>query len=142
MSSAILPGQEVPIALLLEDGSEVMFPSVEIRDSTDTLLSTVNLSHVAGGLYTGAPYVMPNDPWIVTTYITYSNAGRTVESAIHPRAIELFARDDAGVLAQEIHRYLGLESGTPSVHTPTTINAGAISQTVVTVASTVTKTRV
>lgn len=39
-----------------------------------------------------------------------------------------------------LHTYLGLLVGTPSVHTPTSIAAGGIAQTVVTVGTTVTKT--
>lgn len=41
----------------------------------------------------------------------------------------------------EIYRYLGIEDGTPSVHTPTSIVAGDVAQTILIEASTITKTR-
>lgn len=60
---------------------------------------------------------------------------------------EQWAKEDLGKLEEtrdlttEAHRYLGLETGTPVVHTPTTIDTTGIAQTVATIGTTVTKTR-
>ncbi len=98
-SAAVVPGSDLPITLLLEDGNTGKFPQAEVRNEAGTLLTTLNLSHVASGLYTNTTYQMPDEDWVVVTYIVYDDAGHTTESLLHLRAQDVFSRDRGGLLS-------------------------------------------
>lgn len=96
MSAATLPqGNAVPVTLQLEDGSPGLFPQGEVRNSLGTLLSTLDLSHVASGIYTNTTLTMPAEDWISITYIVYTDSGHTTESVNHLRADDVFIREGA-----------------------------------------------
>lgn len=81
-------------------------------------------------------------------------ANSNVGDVTNPNQVSVKSNNSAGLivtgdefsaadrsLIDEIHTYLGLKVGTPAIHTPTSIDAGSISQSVTTVGTTVTKTR-
>jgi len=89
----ITVGQEVPVLLQIEDGATDQYPQAEIRDNEANLLTTLNLSHQASGLYVpSSAYNMPDEQFIKITYIVYSDSGHTTESAIYLRAVDVFYR--------------------------------------------------
>jgi hypothetical protein len=93
MASAIsIPiATEVPILLQIVDGDSNQYPQAEVRDNEANLLTTINLSHQAKGVYVPAsPYVMPNETFIKVTYIVYSNAAHTTESQFYLRDVDVF----------------------------------------------------
>lgn len=84
-------GKSIPIVLQIADGATDQYPQAEIRDDTNTLLTTLDLSHVASGMYRAA-YVMPNENFIVATYIVYTDAGHTTVSTDYQRDIDTFVK--------------------------------------------------
>ena len=87
-------GEEVPISLLLADGATDQYPQAEVRDNDDTLLTTLDLGHVAGGLYVpAAAYPMPDEVFLLVTYITYSDAAHTTENTDYARAQDVFVKE-------------------------------------------------
>ena len=85
-------GDEVPVSLLLVDGATDQYPQAEVRDNEDTLLTTLDLAHVAEGLYRPAAYTMPNETFVLVTYITYSDADHTTENTNYLRAQDVFLK--------------------------------------------------
>ena len=93
MSGAVIleVGDVVPVVLQIVDGSTGLYPQAEIRDDQGSLLTTLDLSHEASGLYVpGSPYQMPNKIFIKVTYITYTDDVHTVESEIYMRDVDIF----------------------------------------------------
>ena len=77
----IVIGAEVPVLVQIADGATDQFPQAEIRDNEANLLTTLDLSHQASGVYVpAAAYTMPDETFIKITYIIYSDAGHTTES--------------------------------------------------------------
>lgn len=87
-------GDEVPIFIQLEDGATDQFPRVLVRDPSDVLLQTVDLSHAANGLYTpGTAYVMPDEDYIRLSAIIYSDSGHTTENTAYGRTAESYYKN-------------------------------------------------
>lgn len=92
---SIPQGNEVPVLLQIADGATDQHPQAEIRDDEANLLTTLDLNHQASGVYVPASgYNMPNEDFIKITYIVYTDAGHTTESAIYLRSIDVFYRID------------------------------------------------
>ena len=84
-------GSTVPIALQLVDGASGLYPQAEVRGANGTLLTTLNLSHQASGLYLPASaYSMPAETFIQVTYIVYTDAGHTTESELYFQDLDVF----------------------------------------------------
>ena len=98
-ASAILVGSSVALTLQLEDGDATKFPQAEIRNPAGTLLTTLDLAHVASGFYTNTNFTMPDEDWIAATYITYDDSGHTTESALHLRGQDVFSSDHGALIA-------------------------------------------
>jgi len=103
-------GTAVPIALILEDGNELQFPQAEIyAQGATTPTATIDLGHKARGSYE-ADWT----PIVVGTYravfITYADAGHTIENIVYSRAIEqvFVTVDSIDDLSAKIVRILGL----------------------------------
>lgn len=88
MSVFFKPGVPVPITLNLEDGAVNQYPRARVY-SNGTLITTVDLGHVAEGRYSGT-WVPPGVAALTydVLYIVYSNAIRTIESVTYAREME------------------------------------------------------
>lgn len=88
MSVFFKPGVPVPITLNLEDGAVNQYPRARVY-SNGTLITTVDLGHVAEGRYSGT-WVPPLVPALTydVLFIVYSNAIRTMESVTYAREME------------------------------------------------------
>ena len=103
-------GDALPISLLIEDGATGQYPQAEVRDSVGILLTTINLLHVAGGLYLPAAiYVMPDESSVSVTYIVYGDASYAVESTIYLRDCDIFNTDDRRL--DDLYKLQGLDIG-------------------------------
>ena len=89
LATTLSVGEVVPVALILEDGNTSQYPQAVVYDATGTPLTTLDLTHVANGLYT-ASYVMPNTDAIELVYITYSDAAHTTENTTYGRDVDVF----------------------------------------------------
>ena len=93
-------GKAIPIVLQIADGAINLYPQAEIRDDTNDLLGTFDLIHIGSGMYK-FDYLMPNENYIVVTYITYSDAAHTTEATDYQRDVDTFVKAgyDAQLLA-------------------------------------------
>ena len=86
-------GENLPVSLLLFDGATGKFPQVTLYKEDGTALSTSSLVHRANGLYTlSVSVVMPNEAFVIGVFITYDDAGHTIESATHVRVSDVYTR--------------------------------------------------
>ncbi len=100
------PNETIEIALKLDDGDETMYPQVTVKDTSDDLQTTVDLSHAYSGIYKGA--------WDGGTtvageykidYLVYTDADHTTQSADYNEVAEdLFVVE----LNDKVDRLLGL----------------------------------
>jgi len=121
MSGAVIleVGDVVPVVLQVVDGSTGLYPQAEIRDDQGNLLTTLDLSHEASGLYVpDSPYQMPNKIFIKVTYITYTDDVHTVESEIYMRDVDIFVsivpgdyKADVSALALDLTFLKDIEGG-------------------------------
>jgi len=87
----IHPGGPVPALLLLPDGASDQYPQAAIYDDAGILLTTLDLLHVANGLYAPASaYLMPDRSFVSVVYIVYSDSGHISESDIYQRDLDVF----------------------------------------------------
>lgn len=89
--SRLYVGDIVPLACQLEDGATQMFVRAFLRDSADTSLATIDLTHIAFGYYKSTAQVLPNIDFIQATYVVYTNSARSTESAAHLRSIDVWS---------------------------------------------------
>lgn len=84
------PTQNVsyPLRLQLSDGNTAQYPSALIYNTAGTLVTTLSLSHVAGGLYSAA-WTFPTLGVFTAVFKVYSDAGRTTLAAYDVAAEEL-----------------------------------------------------
>jgi len=88
-------GSEVPVLLQISDGATNQFPQAEIRDKDGNVLTTLDLSHEASGLYVpSSPYLMPDEEFIKIIYIVYSDASHTTESLMYLRDCDVFMKSN------------------------------------------------
>lgn len=89
LSTLLAVGEKAPIATVLEDGNVAQYPQAVIYNPSGTVLATLDLSHVADGLYTNT-YTMPNLELIEIVYIVYSDAAHTIENTKYGRDLDIF----------------------------------------------------
>ena len=89
ISTLLAVGENVPVATILEDGDISQYPQAVVYDPLGTILTTLDLSHVANGMYT-ASYSMPSENLIEIVYIVYSDAGHTTENTKYGRDLDIF----------------------------------------------------
>jgi len=106
----IQSGHEVPISLQINDGAVDQYPQAEVRTAGGVLLTTLDLSHVANGLYKPtASYNMPSTSALFVTYVVYRDSGHTVESDVYLRDLDVFGLIDVDEYKADISN-LALES--------------------------------
>lgn len=82
MSNTALPTIATHLALKLFEDDGALFPQATVYDSAGSLDATVNLSHVATGLYTVAHTFATADEWDVV-FIVYTDGAHTIRSTVH-----------------------------------------------------------
>lgn len=91
--SSIKVGDRVPIVLQLTDGATDKYPQASIRDNEDNLLDTLDLVHVASGLYSlSVAYTMPDELYIAISYMVYTDATHTTLSSAYEIDADLFTK--------------------------------------------------
>ena len=112
MANRVKIGQPIPLSLQLGDDDETLFPQAVLRDPAGSVVATVDLPHLAGGLYYDESEPMPAQDRIFAQYKVYSNAGHTQEDPIHCDTImEVFERDLVGEKVDSISTALQAFSG-------------------------------
>ena len=90
-------GEDVPVELQIVDGNTAQHPRVWITNDANSWSVTLDLVHVAHGLYRpAAPYVMPDENWVSCTYIVYEDAGHSIESTTYVRDADVFMKTIPG----------------------------------------------
>ena len=93
MSTLLRFGDPLPLALVLPDGNTGKFPQAEIyQPGSATPLTTVDLAHLANGVYVVTGQTMPDFDYVLVLFITYNDAGHTIESSTHTRASETYVQ--------------------------------------------------
>jgi hypothetical protein len=82
------PGDTIDLSVALYDGAEDQYPQAKIYDTAGTLVSTVNLSHSANGLYQGTYTPDGTYKYLAVHYIIYSNSGHTTENTQYSRTTD------------------------------------------------------
>lgn len=80
-------GSQIPLQLELSDGLSTMYPRAVLYKADGTVHATVDLAHVANGLYENDAQTMPSSAYVSAVYIVYSDAGHTT-LAPYQRSIE------------------------------------------------------
>ena len=94
MSATVVPqGSIVPLARQLADGATGKFPQAKIYDLAGNLLTTVDLTHRAIGLYTNNAYVMPVKDSIFAVYVVYDDAPHTTPTVGVDQTTERFVAE-------------------------------------------------
>ena len=97
------------------DGEENLYPRVKIHNISDTLISTVDLSHVADGKYRGT-WTPDTVGYYGVSVITYTDAGHTTESS-------KYGRDGATYKVDEVEtKVSNIETDTNELQTDWTNN--------------------
>lgn len=86
-------GYNIPASLQLFNGNQTKYVRAFLRDASNTLFSTLSLTHVASGLYENHSVQMPNTAFVTVQYIVYDDAGFTTPSTTYSLAIDLFTLD-------------------------------------------------
>lgn len=96
--NVIKVGDKIPVLLQLADGATDQYPQAEIRDHEDGLLVTLDMVHLASGLYVedevviADRYEMPDKELISIVYIVYTDALHNTESLVYERDADAFTR--------------------------------------------------
>ena len=91
MSNLFTPSVSTLLSLNLNDGSGSQFPRASVF-AGGTLITTVDLTHVSLGRYTGV-WVPASAVDYDVIFVVYSDAGRTIESLIYTRELERWQPD-------------------------------------------------
>ena len=88
MAHKVKVNTPIPLTLQLWDGATDKYPQAEIRDSGGSLAlgSPIDLPHVGSGLYRDLTKSLASAQIISVTFVTYDDAGHTIESPIHQRS--------------------------------------------------------
>ena len=81
-------GDNLLVELVLPDGNTGKFPQVEIYNAAGTLQDTLDLTHTASGLYQVEWTNTDTEGHYSAIFITYNNAGHTIESGKHERVAD------------------------------------------------------
>lgn len=79
---------QTTLSLALPDGDTAQYPRALVYDPSGSLDATVDLSHVANGLYQGNWTSSAKDAH-VALFIVYSDSGHTTENTSYPRTQEI-----------------------------------------------------
>jgi len=71
-------GNNLLLRVTLSDGNSSMYPQAKVYSSTGTLLTTVSLTNVSGGLYTNTSYTPASGAEYFAVYTVYQDAGHTI----------------------------------------------------------------
>lgn len=110
MSVSTIVGNIVPLAMVLADGNELQYPQANVYpEGASTPSATLNLVHKDLGRYE-ATYIPTIAGIESVVYVTYSDAGHTVESAEYDRAVEQLVIAASGLdqISEMVTRILGL----------------------------------
>ena len=77
------------------DGDETLFPQVTLKDNANVLIETVDLPHIADGIYRVSDRVMTNTPIIVAHSIVYKDAGHNIPHKKYGEIVHVFVRVEA-----------------------------------------------
>ena len=102
MITKIKVGDPVPVVLQIVKSESGLYPQAEIRDDAANLLTTLNMTHEAGGLYVTSTYNMPDEEFVKITYIVYTDAGYTTESSSYLRSIDVFVKDESNTVVPDV----------------------------------------
>lgn len=91
MSGLILveQGDGIPLVLQIVDGNTGLYPQAVITDDSGAIQATINLTHVANGLYQNV-WTMTDDPYVNATYIVYTTNYGVDESTIYQRDVDTY----------------------------------------------------
>jgi hypothetical protein len=92
MSILAAQGETVPLTLVLEDGNAALFPEAKVYNEVGTLVGTVTLVHVSGGLYRGT-FAVPTAEKFSVVYTVFVDALRTIPSSVYGRAKDVIVAD-------------------------------------------------
>lgn len=95
-------GDPVPVVLQMVQSVSNLYPQAEIRDDAANLLTTLDMTHEASGLYVAATYNMPDEEFIKVTYIVYTDAGHTTESTSYLRGFDSFIKDESNTVVPDV----------------------------------------
>lgn len=85
------------LELGLSDGATDKFAQAKVYDDAGAVEATVDLDHVADGLYQGT-YVPANAGHFSALYVVYDNVGRTVLAGEYSRSIDhIYVSSNAAV---------------------------------------------
>lgn len=88
-------GDTLPIFLQIIDGNTTQYPQVVVLDNDDTVLTTLDLAHVADGMYKPAvPYIMPDEIFITCFYKIYSDVAHTEVSQNYVGDVDAFIKNE------------------------------------------------
>lgn len=97
------PSETLTLSMVTADGRTDLFGRVRVYGSTGTLLDTIDLTHVAEGLYTGA-YTPSAEGYYSLVYELFFDAGYTVSAGYEKHGETL----DVNGFRTNILRILGL----------------------------------
>lgn len=88
------PGDTISLSYNATDRATSLYPKAFIYDTSGNEITTVNLAHVANGLYQGA--YTPDGAYKILTvhYIPYSDAGRTTEADYESAEDKIYCNKD------------------------------------------------
>lgn len=88
-------GETVKLGLQLFNGATDKYVRATLRNFDESVTyPTVNLTHVANGLYVANGFVMPNSNTVTCQYAVYDDNGYSVPSVDHTIESETFELDD------------------------------------------------
>lgn len=85
-----IPGELTIIPFTAYDMSTSLYPQAKLYNSSGTLVTTVNLSHIANGNYQGTYTPDGSYKFLSGSIIAYTDSGHTVVGAYDPVGISLF----------------------------------------------------
>jgi hypothetical protein len=89
----LIVGEVVPVSLQAFDGATGLFPQCILKDSSGTILTTLDLAHVGAGLYTNRTYSMPDNAIVTAQYKVYTDATHTTLDLNYQDDLDVFVRD-------------------------------------------------
>jgi phenolic acid decarboxylase len=83
----VIIGAQTQIRLQLSDGREDRFPQAVVYDATDAIDDTVDLTHIAAGLYSGNWTPSTTGAHAIVFFV-YKDAGHTNEDTSYDRGVD------------------------------------------------------
>ena len=82
------PGDTIDLSVALYDGATNQYPQAKIYDTGGNLVTTIDLSHIANGLYQGTYTPSGAYKHLTVHYIIYSDSGHTTENTLYSRTMD------------------------------------------------------